>query len=161
MAVEAECSDSRDQKTALAIGERPPESICKTRQRDKILFPHLIFSSGGWRPMAGRHVGQFHSLQLLSAPHQLSSARLGEAPHPSANLRIRQRALWIVLPHVTDEILVIDHSTARFGRFSQCFVFVNVQRQSQLGTKDGGDLAEQIERYVVMLVVLDVTNRGR
>lgn len=60
-----------------------------------------------------------------------------------------------------DEILVIDHSTAWFGWFSECLVFLYVQRQAQLGTKDGGDLTEQVERYVVMLVVLDVTNRGR
>ena len=66
-----------------------------------------------------------------------------------------------MFPHVSNEILVINHFPAGLGRFSNYLVFVYVQRQSQLGTKDGGDLAEQVERYVVMLVVLDVANRGR
>jgi len=36
---------------------------------------------------------------------------------------------------------------------------MHFQCHAQLGTQDGGDLAEQIERHVVVLVVLDISDR--
>src|SRR5512141_899308 len=82
--------------SSLSVGKCPAEAIRKSLEGSKILLEYQIFGGGSGRRMKRPLRTGCRLLELLSTLHELRPMRLGETPHASANLGVRQRAIRIV-----------------------------------------------------------------
>src|SRR3954466_1414334 len=99
--------DERNKNSPLLIAVSPAQPIRKTVQNFDIPLTYAVLRCRRREPVSSNALGRrlFH---LHPALHQLRSPGLGEVPHASADLRVRQRAFRITRPDVPNEVLVVD-----------------------------------------------------
>jgi hypothetical protein len=86
--------------------------------------------------------------------------RLGETPHPAADLRVGERTVRVAGADVPNEVLVVHYPLAELHLF-RAAVVLHLERDANLRPEDRSDPAQQIERDVIGLVMLDVADRRR
>src|SRR5215210_4911494 len=99
--------DERNKHPSLLIPVRPAQPIRKTVQYFHIPLMNAVLRCRRREPVSGDALRRRQLLHLHSALHQLSPTGLGEVPHPSSDLRVRQRTIRITRPDVPDEVLVV------------------------------------------------------
>src|SRR6202049_1905933 len=100
--------DERDKNPSLLIAVRPAQPIRKTVQNFHVPLSNPVLRCRRREPVCSNALVRRHFLHLHPALHQLRSPGLGEVPHPSSYLRVRQRTVRITCPDVPDEVLVVD-----------------------------------------------------
>src|SRR6266550_6845593 len=110
------CLDERNKNPSLLIAVRPAQPIRKTVQNFHVPLSNPVLRCRRREPVCGNALVGRHFLHLHPALHQLRSSGLGEVPHPSTDLRIRQRTVRIPCPDVPDEVLVVDQPLLSFYR---------------------------------------------
>src|SRR3979409_1959747 len=97
-------SNERDENPSLLIAVRPAQPIRKTVQHFHIPLMNAVLRCRRREPVRRNALVRRRLLHLHSALHQLSPTGLGEVPHSSADLRVRQRTIRMTCPDVPDEI---------------------------------------------------------
>src|SRR5256885_4420706 len=98
-----------DENPSLLIAVRPAQPIRKTVQYFHIPLTNAVLRCCRRKPVRSDAVRRRQFLHLHSSLHQLRASGLGEVPHSSTDLRVRQRTFGISTPDIPDEVLVIDH----------------------------------------------------
>src|SRR5712671_783140 len=100
--------DERNKNSSLLIAVRPAQPIRKTMQHFHIPLTYAVLRRSRREPVCSDALVGRQLLHLHPSLHQLRSSGLGEVPHPSTYLRVRQGTLRITCPDVPDEVLVVD-----------------------------------------------------
>src|SRR5207244_13256103 len=99
--------DEWNQNPSLLIPVCPAQPIRKTVQNFHVPLTNAVLRCRRREPVC-RNALLRRFLHLHPALHQLRSSGLGEVPHPSTDLRVRQRTIGMTRPDVPDEVLVVD-----------------------------------------------------
>src|SRR3954469_151395 len=99
--------DERNKNPSLLVSVCPAQPIRKTVQNFHIPLTYAVLRCRRREPVSSDALVR-QLLHLHPAFHQLRSPGLGEIPHSSSDLRVRQRAFRISSPDVPDEVLVVD-----------------------------------------------------
>src|ERR1700681_3912384 len=100
--------NERDKDSSLFIAVRPAQPIRKTVQNLHIPLTNAVLRCCRREPVSSDALRRRQFLHLHPSLHQLRASGLGEVPHPSADLRVRQRTVRMTRPDVPDEVLVVD-----------------------------------------------------
>src|SRR6266550_5043781 len=157
------CLDERNKNPSLLIAVRPAQPIRKTVQNFHVPLTNAVLRCRRREPVC-RNALLRRFLHLHPALHQLRSSGLGEVPHPSTDLRVRQRTIRITRPDVPYEVLVVDQPLLSFCRYIgqayrrsltrwrlPAFQILGLQRDLDLRAQNGRYLLQKIERDIVVL----------
>ena len=108
--------DERNKHPSLFIAVSPAQPIRKTVQHFHIPLTYAVLRRCRREPISSNALVRRQLLHLHPSLHQLRSSGLGKVPHPSSDLRVRQRTIRITAPDVPNEVLVVDQPLVSFSR---------------------------------------------
>src|SRR6266550_6681478 len=107
--------NERDKNPSLVIAVCPAQPIRQTVQHFHVPLMNAVLRCGRGEPVSRDALRRWQLLHLHPALHQFSPSGLGEVPHSSADLRVRQGAIGITRPDVPNEVLVVDQPFFSFN----------------------------------------------